>query len=110
MGIKQDIFCKFGDAAFDIPRGRGFVPRKEVAEIPLLVDKEAFIGEYRQCISDGSVPVRVILHAVADDIGNLMELSVIHLKKRMQNTPLYRLEAVLYVGNCTVTDNITGIL
>jgi len=42
--IKKDIFCKFGDTAFDIPRCGGFVSRKEVTEVALLIDKEAFIG------------------------------------------------------------------
>ena len=80
MRIKQDIICKLSDEAFNIPCGGGLVPRKKVAEVSLLVDKEAFIGEYRQCVADGSVPMRVVLHAVADNIGNLMKLAVIHLK------------------------------
>ena len=91
MRVKKNVFCKCGNAAFDIPRGGGFITGEQISEIALLIDKKTFVGKYGQCIPDRGIPVRMVLHTVADDVSNFMKLTVIHFKKRMQDTPLHRL-------------------
>jgi hypothetical protein len=48
----------------------------------------------------------MVLHALPYDIGDFVEFTVVFLKERMENAPLYRLEAVFQIGNCPVPDYI----
>ena len=41
----------------------------------------------------------MVLHCLADDIGNLVVLTVVHRFHGMQNTTLHRLETILNVWN-----------
>ena len=50
--------------------------------------------------------MRVILHTVADYVRDLVKLAVIHLKKRMEDPSLDRLEPVLEIGDGPVLDYI----
>ena len=51
----------------------------------------------------------VILHAVPDDIGHFVELSVIHLRESMENSTLNRFEAIIQVGDGPVFYYIRGV-
>ncbi len=52
----------------------------------------------------------VVLHALADDVGHLVELAVVHLGERVQDAPLHRLEPVVDVGNGPVLDDVGGVV
>jgi len=51
----------------------------------------------------------VVLHALAHDVGDLVELAVVLFEKSMQNSPLHRLEPVLKVGDRPVPDDVRRI-
>ena len=54
--------------------------------------------------------MRMIAHGVTDDIRNLVEAAVIDLDHGVEDSSLYRLEAVLDVGDCPVLDDIGCVL
>ena len=51
----------------------------------------------------------MIAHGLTDDICNLLEAAIVHLKKRVNDSPLNRLESVLKVRNSPVADNIRSV-
>lgn len=53
--------------------------------------------------------MRVILHAVAHDVGDLDEPAVVVVMQRPKDAPLHRFEAVFQVGNRPVTDDVGGV-
>ena len=98
------------DAALDVAGGRGLVPRRDVAEIALLVDEEFLVREDDEGRVDRGVAVGMVLHAVPDDVGHLVELAVVHLEEGVEYAPLHRLEPVLEVGYRPVLDDVGGIV
>jgi hypothetical protein len=52
----------------------------------------------------------VQFHGLADDVGHFLETAVIHVVQRLQDAALDRLQAVVYVGDRPLLDNIGGIL
>jgi len=53
--------------------------------------------------------VRVILHGVADDVGDLDETAVVLFMQRPENAALHWLEAVGQIGDGAVADDVGGI-
>ena len=49
-------------------------------------------------------------HGLADHVGYLLEAAVIHIIQRLQDAALYRLQAVIYIGDSALFDDIRGIL
>jgi hypothetical protein len=54
--------------------------------------------------------VRVVFHAGAHDVGDLVELAVVHLEKGVEDAPLHGLQAVSDVGDRPVLDDIGGVV
>ena len=96
--------------ALDIARRRGTVAGVDVAEVPLSLDEIALIDQRYQGIRNGSIPVRMVLHRVPDDIGDLYKTPVVLVVKRMQDSPLHRLEPVGQVGNGTLAYHVRSVL
>ena len=53
--------------------------------------------------------MRMILHRVTDDVGDLDETSVILLVQRPHDAPLHRLETVGEIRDRAVADDIAGV-
>jgi hypothetical protein len=85
---------QFREAAFDVARRGGDVAGEDVAEIALALDQIAFVGQHHQGVANGSVAVRMILHGVADDVGDFDEAAVVLFVQGPENAALDRLEAV----------------
>ena len=49
------------------------------------------------------------LHCIPNDVGNLVELTVIHFHHRVQNSSLNRLQPVFNIGNRTVLNDVGSI-
>ena len=49
------------------------------------------------------------LHGLTHYIGHLVEAAVIHIEQGLEDTPLYRLQAVMDVGNSPLPDNVGGV-
>ena len=54
--------------------------------------------------------MRMIVHGVADDVGDLLGASVIYLIQRPEDPPLNRLEAVVDIGDGAGTDDVTCVI
>src|SRR5574344_1943564 len=53
--------------------------------------------------------MRMVLHALSDNIGDFMELAVVYFKQCVENAALYRLESVLKLRNCTVANDVACV-
>ena len=109
VGIVENLLRKREDSAFDVPGRRSLVAGQEVPEVTLLLDEEVLVGEDHQGRIDGLVSMRMVLHAVTDHVGDLVEFTVVHLEKGVHEPPLHRLEAVVYVRNGPVLDHVRGV-
>ena len=54
--------------------------------------------------------MRVIFHALTDDVCDFVKFAVVRFEERMEDSPLYRLQSVDEFGNRTVSDNVACIL
>ena len=54
--------------------------------------------------------MRVILHCLSYDVGNLVVTAVIYILHGVHDTPLHRLEAVRNVRNCTFQNYIRCVI
>ncbi len=107
---------KVRQATLDITRRRVRHSRVERAVVTLSINQVAFalapklVGKNTNRVPNGSIAVRMVLHRVAHDVGNLCVASVILLPKRVHNAPLNGLKAVLHSWNRARTDYIRRIL
>ncbi len=90
----------------DVPGGGGLVAGQQAAEVALLLDEELLVRQHHQRRVDGGVAVGVVLHAVTDDVGHLVELAVVYLEEAVEDSTLYRFETVLHIGYGAVLDDV----
>ena len=60
--------------------------------------------------TDRGVAMGVKLHRLADDVGHLVEFTVIHVMQRLEYPPLHWLQSIDDVGNGPFQDHIGGIV
>ncbi len=109
--LVEDLLArKIGQPALDVTRGGGIVAGHDVAEVALALDQVALVDERDEGIADGGIAVGMVLHRVADHVGDLDEAAVILLRERVHDPPLHRLEAVRQVGNGAFADDVGGVL
>ena len=95
---------ELGEAALNVTACGGLVAGKDVAEVALALDEVTFIGKGDDGVFDGGVAMRVVVHGVADDAGDLGEAAVVLFPHGVEDTALDGLEAVLDGGEGAVAD------
>ncbi len=110
LGIEKDFQRKRSEPGLDVPGRGGVVPGKDVPPVPLGVDEQVFLPDLHHGVANGGIPVGVVLHGVADDVGHLVVPAVLLLPHGVQDTALDWLEAVLHMRDGTLQDHIGRIL
>ena len=110
FGIEDRVERKLTEACLDITRGGCAIPRKDVAPVPLTIDKQVFLTQLHQGIANAGITVRVVLHSLAHDVRHLVHLAVIHALHGMQNTALHGLQAILDGRHGTLQNHIGSIV
>ncbi len=101
---------EFRQPALDVARRGGGIAGENISKISLSLDQISFIRQHHQRVADGCVAVRMILHRVADDVGDLDETSVILLVQRPKDAPLHGLQAIREIWNRAVADDVAGVI
>ena len=114
--VEHLLARKVGELALDVTRGGVRHAGVDGAEVSLAVDEIAvalapeLVRQDHDRVANRGVAMRVVLHGVADDVGDLGVLAVVLLPQRMHDAALHGLEAVFDGGDGTVADDIGGIL
>ncbi len=101
---------EFRQPAFDVTRRGGGIAGENISKISLAFDEITLVRQHHERVADGRVAVRMILHRVTDDVGDLDETSVIFFVQRPKNAPLHRLQTVREIRNRAVADDVAGII
>ena len=107
--VEEDLAPEGVEAALDVTPGGGGVAGNGVAEIPLLVNEIALVGQHHQGAADGGVAVGMVLHGLSHNAVHLVEAAVVNGLEGMEDAPLDGLEAVIHVGDCAVLVHIGRI-
>ena len=108
--VEEGLASERRQPALDVAgRCRG-VPREHGAEVALSLDEVFLVRQDHQGVADRCVAVRVELHRLADDVGDLVEAPVVHGVHGGQDAPLHGFEAVAQVGDRPVHDHVAGVL
>ena len=54
--------------------------------------------------------MRVVLHGVTDDVGDLVEPPIVHFVEAVQDAALHRLQAVVLVGHSPFEDYVRRVI
>ena len=108
--VEEHLLGQRRQATFDIAAGGGVVAGVDIAEVALFLDKEVFVGQDYECAVDRLIAVRVVLHGLADDIGDLVEFAVVDFVERMQDAALHGFESVVDVRDSALLDVVGGVL
>jgi hypothetical protein len=101
---------QFRQPAFDVTRsGRG-IAGMDVAEVPLALDEITLVRQHHERIADRGIAVRMVLHRVTDDVGDLDEAPVVLLVQRPHDAPLHRLQPIREIRNRAVANDVTGVI
>ncbi len=108
-GIEEDLASKGIEPALDITAGGRRIARDRIAEITLLVNEIALVGQHHQRTANGGVTVGMILHGLAHHTIHLVEATVVNGLEGMEDAPLDGLEAVIHIGDGAVLVHIRRI-
>ena len=92
--IKGHIERKFAQTRLDVTRSRRRIAGAHIAPVTLGFDEEVFLTQTHHRIANGCIAVRVILHGLPNDVGHFIKAPIINHLHGMQNTALYRLQAI----------------
>ncbi len=110
-GIVENFRAReFGETTFDVTRCGGGIAGVNVAEVSLAFDEITLVRQHHERVADGCVAVRMILHRVPNDIGDLDEPPVVLLMQRPEDAPLHRLQTVGEIRNRTIADDVAGVI
>ncbi len=109
-GIEGDFQGKFAELRFDITRRGGAVARHGIAPVTLGFDEQILLTQIHQRVADGGVPMRMVFHGIADDIGHFVVAPVFHFAHGMQNAPLYGFESVGQMRHGPFGYHIGGVI
>src|SRR5205814_5550527 len=101
---------KFGETTFDVARRGGRIAGEDVAEVALAFNEIAFICEDDEGIPDRGIAVRVVLHGMANDIGDFDEAPVVFVVERPKDTPLHGLQSIREIRYRAIPDDIRGVI
>lgn len=110
FGAEGDVESKLREAGFDVTRGGRIVACENVTPVALGVDEEFLLSQLDHGVANGGVAMRVILHGVADNIGDLVVATVFELVHGMENAALDGFEAVVDVGDGAFQDDVGGVV
>ncbi len=108
--VEENFLGELGKPAFDVTARCSGVPGERVSPVSLGVDEQVLLTEADKCRVDGRVSVRMIPHRCTDDVRDLVQFSVVHFGKRMQDAPLHGLQAVFEIGNRPVENHVARIV
>ena len=131
--VEHRFIGEFGQSAFGVTACGSGTSGQDITEVPLfhnevrnieelrffhagltvavgVFDHAALVGKHHQSITDGGVSVGMIVHGIADDIGNFLRSAVVNLIQRPEDAPLNGFQTVINVGNGPRTDHITSII
>ena len=105
---EEDPLGEWRKARLDVTWCRRTVAGEEVAPVSLTLDQELSLPQLHKRIADARISVRVELHRLTDDIRHL-DQPILHLRHRVEDPSLYRLQPVRDVGYCPLQDDVRGI-
>ena len=106
LGRIQYFLCKGFETTLYVSGGSGTISGEDVSIVTLAFDEEAVVlNVYKGTIYRG-VSMRMVLHGLSHHSSHLIESSIVDGDHCMENSPLYRLEAVQQVWNGPVPDYI----
>ena len=74
------------------------------------INEQLFLAKLHHRVPNRCIPVRVVLHRIADHIGHLVIAAVLKLFHRVQNPALHRLQTITKVRHCTLHDYVTCVI
>ena len=107
---KDDVEREFRQAGFDVSGRGGVVAGEDVAPVALRVDEQVFLAELHHGIANAGVTMRMVLHRVADDVGDLVVTAVFQLVHAVQDAALHGLEAIMNVRHGALQDDVAGVV
>ena len=110
LRVEDHLLGELAEPGLDVSRCGVGVAGEDVTPVTLAVHGEAFLAQLDEGAEDGLVAVRVVLHGLADDVGDLGVGAVVHLVHGMQHAPLHGLESVHDVRHGPVQDHVRGVV
>ena len=110
LRVEEDLGTEFAEPDLDVTRSGRPIPGKDVPPVSLAVQQQVLLSDLHHGVTDGSIPMRVVLHGVADDIGDLVKPPIVHFVQAVKDAALYRFQAVILVGYSPFENDIRGVV
>ena len=101
LGAEDHLQGKGGQSR-SMYRGRRRSRPSANCPVPLGVNQQILLAKLYHGISNRGISVGVILHGVADHVGDLVVPAVLQFPHRMQNPSLHRFQAIISMRNRAV--------
>ena len=108
--VENHVEGEFRQAGFDVTARSCFVAREDVAPVALTVDQQVLLPQLHQRVLDRRVAVRVVLHGLAHEVGDLVVTAVVDDLHRMKDTPLDGFQSVLDMRHGAFEDHVRGVV
>ena len=108
--VEDHVEGEFRKTRLDITARGGLVAREDVAPVALTVDQQVLLPQLHQRVLDRRVAVRVVLHGLAHEVGDLVVTAVVDDLHRMKDTPLDGFQSVLDMRHGAFEDHVRGVV
>jgi hypothetical protein len=110
FGIENCFEGELRKTCLYVSRSSGTVSGKNIPPITLTINKDIFLSELNEGITDRSVAVRVKLHGMPHNVSDLIIPSVVKAFHGVKDTPLYRFKSVVNMRDGAFEDNVGSIV
>ena len=108
--VEDHVEGEFRKTRLDITARGGLVAREDVAPVALTVDQQVLLPQLHQRVLDRRVAVRVVLHGLTHEVGDLVVTAVVDDLHRMKDTPLDGFQSVLDMRHGAFEDHVRGVV
>ena len=110
LAVEDNLQGKLRQPSLDISARGSLVAREYVAPVTLTIYQQVLLSELHQRILDRGVTVRVVLHGLSHNIGDLVVAAVVAALHGVQDAALHGLQAILQMGYGTLQNHIRRVV
>ena len=110
LRIEDGIESELGETRLDITGSGRAIACQDISPVSLAIDEQFLLSQLHQRVADRGVAMRMELHGMAHDVGDLIVTPVVEPSHGMKNTTLHRLESIVDVRHGPLKNHVGGII
>ena len=110
LRVEDGIEGELGETRLDVTWSGRAVARQDISPVSLAIDQQFLLSQLHQRVADRGVAMRMELHGMAHNVGDLIVTPIVEPPHGMEDTTLHRLESIVDVRHGPLKNHVGGII